>query len=152
MSFVFCCNVFLDTSICFSFSPFATVSLCMVAGLAETFPSFPVSGPFLPDVPGFQVPPDSVFPPQLWSSSRALPHIFISTTARIFSVTSLLLTCPNHSNLPILLPIAIGSTLASSKISSFLWCSNTLTPIAHHTICFSAVHSYISIIGILDEN
>ena len=31
------------------------LSLCGVAGLAETFPSFPVSGPFLPDVSGFQV-------------------------------------------------------------------------------------------------
>ena len=28
-----------------------------VAGLAETFPSLPVSGPFLHDVPGVQVPP-----------------------------------------------------------------------------------------------
>ena len=45
-----------------------------VAGLAETFPSFPVSGPFLPDVPGFQAPPDSILPPQLRSSSRALPR------------------------------------------------------------------------------
>ena len=34
-----------------------------VVGLVETFLS--VSGPFLPDVPGFPVPPDSVFPMQL---------------------------------------------------------------------------------------
>ena len=53
-------------------SPFAAVSLCGVAGLAQTFPSLPVSGPFLPDVPCFQVPSDSVLPLQLWSSSRAL--------------------------------------------------------------------------------
>ena len=65
-----------ETFVLMCFSPFATVSLCGVAALAETFPSFPVSGPFLPDVPGFQVPPDSVFPSQLWSSSRALPLSF----------------------------------------------------------------------------
>ena len=29
-----------------------------ITGLAETFPSFPVSGTFLPDVPGFQYPPE----------------------------------------------------------------------------------------------
>ena len=44
-----------------------------VAGLAETFPSFSVSYPFLLDFPGFQVPSDSIVPPQLWFSSRALP-------------------------------------------------------------------------------
>ena len=54
-------------------SPFAAVFLCVVAGLAETSPSFPASGPFLPDVLGFQVPPGSIFPPQLWSSSETLP-------------------------------------------------------------------------------
>ena len=58
------------------FSPFATVSLCEVASLAETFPSFPVSRPFHPDVPGFQVPSDSVCPSQLRSSSRALQSTF----------------------------------------------------------------------------
>ena len=120
------------------FLPFAAVFLCGVAGLAETFPSFPVSGPFLPDVPGFQVPPDSIIAPQLRSSSKALPSIFTSTTARMFSVSSLLLTCPNHSSLLRLITVAIGSTFASSKISSFLWCSNRLTPIAHHTILISA--------------
>ena len=35
------CSTFL------TFSPFAVVSLFGVAGLAETFPSFTVSGPFL---------------------------------------------------------------------------------------------------------
>ena len=50
-----------------------SISLCGVVGPLETFPSLPVSGPFLPDVPRFQVPPDSIFPPQLRSSSRALP-------------------------------------------------------------------------------
>ena len=63
------------------------------------------------------------------------PSIFISTSARMFSVSShLLLMCPNHSNLLLLITIAVGSTLASSKISSFLRCSNRLTPIAHRTI------------------
>ena len=45
-----------------------------------------------------------------------LPSIFNSTTALMFSVSSLLFTCPNHSSLL----LTIGSTLASSKISSFL--------------------------------
>ncbi len=44
---------------CRNFSPFAAVSLFGVAALAETFPSVSVSGPFLLDVPGFQVPSDS---------------------------------------------------------------------------------------------
>ena len=119
-------------------SPFAAVSLCGVAGLAETFPSFPVSGPFLPDVPGFQVPSDSVLPPQLGYPSRALPFIFISTTARMFSVLSLLLECPNHSSLLRLITIDIGSNFASSKISSFLQCSK-----GAHTHCPSH-HSHLS--------
>ena len=38
------------------FLTFAAVSLFGVAGLAETFPSFSISGPFLLDVPGFQAP------------------------------------------------------------------------------------------------
>ena len=88
------------------FSPFAAVSLCRVAGLAETFPSFPISGPFLPDVPGFQVPPDSIFPPQLRSSSRALPLHLHFDNSSLFSVSSLLLTCPNHSSLLLLITIA----------------------------------------------
>ena len=79
------------------FKPFAAISLFWVAGLAQTFPSFHVSGPFLPDFPCFQVPPGSIFPPQLRSSSRALPSIFTSTTVWMLSVSSLLLTCPSHS-------------------------------------------------------
>ena len=105
-----------------------------MAGLAETFPAFPISDPFLPDSPGFRVPPDSIFPPQLRSSSRPLPSIFISTSARMFSVSSLLLTCPNHSRLRLRITVAIGSTIASSNISSFIRCSNRLTPIAHRII------------------
>ena len=56
-----------------TFSPFAAVSLCGVAGLAQTFPSITVSGPFLLDTLRFHVSLDRVLPPQLWSSSRALP-------------------------------------------------------------------------------
>ena len=52
---------------------------------AETFPSFHVSGTFLPDVPGFQVPPDSIFPPQqLGLPIGRFPSIFNFTTALIF--------------------------------------------------------------------
>ncbi len=52
-------------TISLTFSPFAAVFLFGVAGLAETFPSLSVSGPFLLDFPGFQVPSDSIFPSQL---------------------------------------------------------------------------------------
>ena len=97
-------------------------SCTFVAGLADTFPSFPVRGPFLPHVPGFQLPSDSVFLLKLWPSSRALPlHLHFHNCSDV-SVSSLLLMtmCPNHSNL--LMTIANGSTFASSKISSFLLC------------------------------
>ena len=67
------------------------------------------------------------------------PSIFISATALMFSVSSLLLTWPNHSRLLLLITVAICSTFASSKISSFLRCSNRLTPIAHRTILISVV-------------
>ena len=71
------------------FSPFAAVSLFGVAGLAETFPFLSVSGPFLLDFPGFQVPSDSIFPSQLWSSSRALPlHLHFCNCSDVFSFTS----------------------------------------------------------------
>ena len=72
-----------------SFSPFAAVSLFGVAGLAETFPFFSVGGPFRLDFPGFQVPSDSIFPSQLWSSSRALPlHLHFCNCSDVFSFTS----------------------------------------------------------------
>ena len=71
------------------FSPFAAVSLFGVAGLAETFPSFSASGPFLLDVPGFQVPSDSIVPPQIWSSSRALSRLLhFCNCSDVFSFTS----------------------------------------------------------------
>ena len=63
------------------------------------------------------------------------PAIFISATARMFSVSCLPSTFPNHSSLRLLLTIAIGSTLASHNISSFLRCSNRFTPHypSHHS-------------------
>ena len=67
------------------------------------------------------------------------PSIFISTTARMFSVSFLLLTCPKNSSLLLLITIAIGSTFASSTISLFLRCSNRLTHIAHSTSLVSVV-------------
>ena len=68
------------------FSPFAADTLCGVASLAETFPSFPVSGPFIHDVPGFQVPSDSVFSAELRPSSRALPpHLHFHNFSDVFS-------------------------------------------------------------------
>ena len=122
------------------FLPFAAVSLCGVAGLAQISPFLTVSGPFLLDTPSFHVSLDRVLPPQLWSSSRApFPSMFISTTALMFSVSSLLLTWLNHSSLLLLITVAICSTFASSKMSSFLRCSNWLTPIAHRTILISVV-------------
>ena len=75
--------------VCLIFSLFAAVFLCGVAGTAETFPSFSVSGPFLPDVPGFKVPSDSVFPWQHQSSSRALPlHLHFDNCSDVFCFIS----------------------------------------------------------------
>ena len=68
------------------------------------------------------------------------PSIFISATARMFSVSPLLLTCPYHSSRIRLITVAITSTFASSKISSFLRCANILTPIAHRTDLISVVN------------
>ena len=59
--------------------------------------------------------------------------IVISATALMFSVSSLLFTCPNHYNILLLMTIAIGSTFASSKISSCIQCSRRLVPILHCT-------------------
>ena len=80
-----------------SFLPLVPVFLCGVAGLAQTFPSFPVSGPFLPDAPRRHVPPDRILPPQLWSSSKALPldlhFCFISS----FNVPEPFQPSPSHT-------------------------------------------------------
>ena len=60
----------------------------------------------------------------------------------MFSVSSLLLTWPKHSSLLLLITVAICSTFASSKISSFLRCSNRLTPlpIASSHLCCCHTH------------
>ena len=120
------------------------------SGSSKTFPSLTVSGPFLPDAPRFHVPPDRILPPQLWSSSRALPLHLHFDNCSLFSVSSLLLTWPNHSSILFLITIAICSTFTSSKIYSFLRCSNWPTPIAHRTIAISVVAvrlSYLTDIG-----
>ena len=71
------------------FSPFAAVSLFGVAGLAETFPSFSVSGSFLLDFPRFQVPSDCIVPSQLWCSLWALPlHLHFCHCSDVFSCIS----------------------------------------------------------------
>ena len=75
--------------LCRYFSPFAAVSLLGVAGLAETSPSFSVSGPFLLDFPRFQVPSDCIVPSQLRSSPRALPlHLHFHNCSDVFSFMS----------------------------------------------------------------
>ena len=71
----------------------------------------------------------------------------------MFSFLTRLFTCPKHSDLLILMTITIGSTFASSKISSFLQCffvglnslsiyiassSSLLLRFAFH-LCFAAV-------------
>ena len=50
------------------------------------------------------------------------PSIFISATARMFSVSCLLYTCPKHSKLLLFMIFAIGCTNMS-----FLRCSSRLT-------------------------
>ena len=116
----------LCTYIFLTFLTFRRRIRVRVAVLAETFPSFSVSGPFFLDVPGFQVPSDSIVPPQLWSSSRALPlHLLFcncsdfSATARMFSVSPLLLTRLNQSILLRLITVAIVSTLLLPRSPHF---------------------------------
>ena len=71
------------------FSPFAAVSLCWVAGLAQTSPFLTVGGPFLLDTPRFHVSLDRVLPPQLWSSSRALPlHLHFDNRSDVLGFVS----------------------------------------------------------------
>ena len=112
-------------------------SLCAgAADLAETFPSLPVSGPFLPDLPCFLVSSDSVLP---GSSSTALPLHIISATALMFSV-SCLFTCPNHSNLlsvsPLLPPRSahFSDVPVCSHPLSFAPSSSLLLPFAFHPL------------------
>ena len=88
-----------------SFSPFSALSLCGVEGLAETFLSHPVSGPFLPDLPSFLI--------------RRTFHLNLGIPLGCFPVlcvtSSFLFTCLSHSN--VLITITLGSTIALSKIS-----------------------------------
>ena len=110
------------------FSPFDAVSLCGVVG------RFPVSGPYSSRVfPAFSTGSllTLSFHRNFGLPLRRFPSIFISTTARMFSVSSLLLTYPNHYSILLLITIAISSSPASSKTSSFLQCSIKL-PKAHH--------------------
>ena len=77
------------------------------------------------------------------SSSRLLPSILISATALIFSVSCHLFKCLNHYNLLPIMTIAIGSTLASSNISSFLLVSCRITPVALSTSLFFPFTSHL---------
>ena len=100
-----------------TFSPLADVSLCDVAGLVESFPSFPVSGSFLPHLPGVHVLSNSIPPSKPGPFSSALPLCVNFCDYSIFSVLYVLFTCPNHSNLLFLMTITIRSTFAFSRIS-----------------------------------
>ena len=76
------------------------------------------------------------------------PSIFISTTALMLSVSSLLflLTCPNHSSLLLLITITIGSTFASSKISSFSGVPMGPHPLHHsHLLLPYAFHLWLTL-------
>ena len=122
-------------------SPFAAVSLCGVAGLAQTFPSLTVSGPFLPDAPFFHVPPDRILPPQLRSSSRALPlHLHFDNCSDVlgfvssFDVAKPLQPSPSHNR-----RYLFHFRFLQDCLISFLRRSNRLTPIAHRTILISVV-------------
>ena len=116
-----------------SFSPFAAVTLCGVASLAETFPSFPVRGPFLPDLPGFRVPS---FRSQLWSSSRALPlnlhcsdvFCFISS----FDVPERFQPSPSYDNHYRFHHCVLQGLLISSMFQQ----AHTHFPSSHHTLLF----------------
>ena len=115
------------------FLPFAAVYLCAVAGMPRCFRrSLPVAHSSLM----FQAFRSLLTVSSLRKSGLllgSLSSIFNYTPARMFSMSSILLTFMNHSNLLLLITIAISSTSASSNISSFLRCSNKLTHIAHRT-------------------
>ena len=102
------------------FSPFVVVSMCGVAGLSEN-----VSTHSSRILQMFMFLLTASFLLNLGLSLG----IFMSATAAMFSVSSLLLTCWNHSNL--LMTVAIGSTLLISP--------SRLKPIGHHTIRISVV-------------
>ena len=79
----------------------------------------PVSGPFRPELPCSNFPSDSVLPSQPRSSSRALPLHLFSPASLMFSDSSLLLTYPNHSNLLLLITIAMGPSLLPPRSPHF---------------------------------
>ena len=88
--------------------------------------TFPISSRFLPGVPGFPIHSYSVLRSRPGSSLERFPSIFISTTALMFSVSSLLSTCPNLVILLLLMTIIIGPTFSSS------WPSLSVQPSPPH--------------------
>ena len=93
----------------------------------------PVVGPLLPDRPGFRVPCGSFLRSQPGSSSSPFSRLLLfSTCSGVFCFISSFHFAESF-RLLLIITIAIGSTFASFKISSFLRCSNRLTPIAHRT-------------------
>ena len=97
-----------------SFSPFAAVSLLGVAGLAETSPSFSVSGPFLLDFPRFQVPSDCIVPSQLRSSPRALPlHLHFHNCSDAYH------TCMYKINQSITYRVSVVNQSITYRVSVF---------------------------------
>ena len=96
--------------------------LCVVACRAKTFPFIPVSGKFLSYITVFHVSSNNVLPskPSVGPPLGNFPCIFVSATVLLFKGSPLSsFHLLNHSNLPFLMTIAIGSTLASANISSF---------------------------------
>ena len=78
-----------------SVSPFTSVSLCGAAGLAETFPFPPGSGPFLTDLPRFQAPSKGALPPQPRSSLRgaSLPSSILKKVSVVMFLFHLFFSC-----------------------------------------------------------
>ena len=122
-------------------APFSALSLCGLAGIAETLQSRVLQRHFnlslsvaLSSTPQASMSLLTVSFHRNFSLPLGRFHsIFISRTALMFSVSYFLLTCPNHfNNLPLV------TILASSRFYSFLRCSHTLSPIAHRTILASS--------------
>ena len=83
-------------------------------------------------------------------TNPCFPWFFLWSIFNINKNKKTLITCREIGNCrayeisTFLMTIPIGSTLASSEISSFLRCSNRLTPIAHLTILISVVAIFFS--------
>ena len=117
------------------FSPFAAISLCGVTGSFHHSLSVAHSSLMVQAFRSLLIVSVHL---NVGLPLGRLPSIFISTTARMFSVSSLLMTCPNHSRLLLTITIAIGSNFASSKISSFLrvfYQAHPHCPSHHYYIC-----------------